>query len=60
VSTLTDALGFAAGAVLPIFLILALGHALRRSGRFDPAFLRGESWVIYSLCLPVTVFISIS
>jgi len=46
--------------VLPIFLILALGHVLRRSGRLDPAFLRGASWVIYSLCLPVTVFISIS
>ncbi len=58
--SLTDALGFAIGAVLPIFLILALGHVLRRSGRLDPAFLRGASWVIYSLCLPVTVFVSIS
>jgi len=55
-----EAFGFAADAVLPVFLLLALGHVLHRSGRLDPAFLRGASWVVYRLCLPVTIFVSIS
>ncbi len=47
-------------SLLPIFLLVALGYVLTRTGFFDPAFLRGLSALAYFVAMPGLLFLSVS
>ncbi|WKE65562.1 AEC family transporter [Gallaecimonas kandeliae] len=55
-----DTLLFTARMVAPIFLLVALGALLRRTRLLDEAFVHTGSRLVFLVCLPVLVFISIS
>lgn len=45
--------------VLPVFLVIALGYALRRTGLIDTAFLFQTNRLVYFIALPLLLFHSI-
>ncbi|MGF1474245.1 MAG: AEC family transporter [Geminicoccaceae bacterium] len=44
-------------ALAPVFLMIVIGHGLRRSGVLDEAFWRGVEWLVYWILLPALLFI---
>ncbi len=62
-STLTiylQTLAETAQIVLPIFLLLISGFLLRRSGLIDGAFVDQSSRLVFTLTLPVLIFLSVA
>lgn len=49
----------ALGAVLPIILLILLGYVLRCAGFFSEAFLAVGSRLVFRVCLPVMLFLSV-
>ncbi|MGE4318694.1 MAG: AEC family transporter [Deferribacterales bacterium] len=46
--------------VLPVFIVLAVGYAVKRAGLIDDAFIRTANRLIFNLCLPVLLYYKIS
>lgn len=55
-----DTLLFTANMVAPIFLLVLLGALLKRWRLLDDAFVQTGSRLVFLVCLPVLVFLSIS
>ena len=55
-----DVLGFSFSVTGPIFVILALGVYLRRTGMLNDGFIEGGSRIVFNIGLPALLFISIS
>lgn len=56
---MTDAFLFAANAVLPIVLIIALGYVLKRVGMFNKEFLDAGNKLTFRVLLPVLLFCNV-
>lgn len=56
---MTDAFLFAANAVLPIVLIIALGYVLKRIGMFNKEFLDAGNKLTFRVLLPVLLFCNV-
>lgn len=55
-----DVLAFSFSVTGPIFVILALGVWLRRTGMLNDGFIEGGSRIVFNIGLPALLFISIS
>lgn len=55
-----EILSFSFSVTGPIFVILALGVVLRRTGMLTDGFIEGGSKLVFTLALPALLFISIS
>ncbi|MDD2875150.1 MAG: AEC family transporter, partial [Azoarcus sp.] len=53
-------LSFSFSVTGPIFIILALGIWLRRTGMLNDGFIEGGSRIVFSIGLPAVLFLSIS
>ena len=49
----------AANAVLPIVLLILLGYCLKRIGFFSEEFLTVGNKLVFKICLPITLFMSV-
>ena len=49
----------AANAVLPIVLLILLGYSLKQSGFFSEGFLSVGNRLVFKVCLPITLFMSV-
>ena len=49
----------AANAVLPIVLLILLGYGLKQSGFFSEGFLSVGNRLVFKVCLPITLFMSV-
>lgn len=49
----------AANAVLPIVLMILLGYCLKRTGFFTETFLAIGNKLVFKICLPITLFMSV-
>jgi predicted permease len=54
-----QALQFAAGITLPIFIVLFMGTLLKRLGQLDDAFIATASRLSFNVALPALLFLSI-
>ena len=45
--------------VLPVFLIIALGYTIRRTGLVDDHFFQQTNGLVFYICLPILLFYSI-
>ncbi len=50
---------YAANAILPLILLIALGYLLKQRGMFDSIFFKNANKLVFKVCLPTLLFYNI-